>query len=182
MIKRITTFLIVAVAFFSTINAAIVTETQARDIAGRFFNVTMPQQPATMKGRGATAAYYVFNNPQQPGWVIVAGDDRARTILAYGDEDYFDAEEVPECVQDWLGGYAEQIEAIDAPINNTPDPLEASVIAATKTKIVPLLFSKWDQGLPFNQECPSYTTSSGSTTAETQYSPAGCVEIGRAHV
>ena len=94
MIKRITTFWIVAVTFFSSMSAATVTENQARDIAGRFFNVTMPQQPATMKGRGATAAYYVFNNPEQPGWVIVAGDDRARTILAYGDEGYFDDTEV----------------------------------------------------------------------------------------
>ncbi len=176
------TFLLCAIAGFMATHAATRSEAQARDIAGRFFNVTMPQKPAALKGKGATAPYYVFNNPQQPGWVIVAGDDRARTILAYGDEDYFDAEEVPECVQDWLGGYAEQIEAIDAPINNIPDPLEASVIAATKTKIVPLLFSKWDQGLPFNQECPSYTTSSGSTTAETQYSPAGCVAIAMAQI
>ena len=38
----------------------------------------------------------------QPGWVIIAGDDRARTVLAYGDEYYFDENEVPECVQEWL--------------------------------------------------------------------------------
>jgi hypothetical protein len=68
-----------------------------------------------MKGNGAKAAYYVFNNPEQPGWVIVAGDDRARTILAYSDEDYFDAGEVPECVQDWLNDYTEQLARLDTP-------------------------------------------------------------------
>ena len=179
--------IVIAVLFsiitgFIATDAATVSESQARAIAGRFFNVTMPQRPAALKGRGATAAYYVFNNPEQPGWVIVAGDDRARTILAYGDEDYFDADNVPECIQDWLGGYVEQIEAIGATMENIPEPIEASVVAATKTKIVPLLFSKWDQGLPFNQECPSYTTSSSSTTAETQYCPAGCVAIAMAQI
>ena len=106
MIKKIATLLILAAITCNAMSAATVTESQARAIAGRFFNVTMPQQPATMKGHGAKAAYYVFNNPEQPGWVIVAGDDRARTILAYSDENYFDASEVPECVQDWLNDYA----------------------------------------------------------------------------
>ena len=178
MIKRITTFLIVAVAFFSTINATIVTETQARDIAGRFFNVTMPQKPAALKGKGATAPYYVFNNPQQPGWVIVAGDDRARTILAYGDEDYFDAEEVPECVQDWLSDYAEQIEHLNTAQNlsHLNSPI-STVSAGNKVRIAPLLSCNWAQGLPFNQQCATYT-SSGTTS----YCPAGCVAIAMAQI
>ena len=178
MIKRITTFLIVAVAFFSTINAAIVTETQARDIAGRFFNVTMTQKPAALKGKGATAPYYVFNNPEQPGWVIVAGDDRARTILAYGDEDYFDAEEVPECVQDWLSDYAEQIEHLNTAQNlsHLNSPI-STVSAGNKVRIAPLLSCNWAQGLPFNQQCATYT-SSGTTS----YCPAGCVAIAMAQI
>ena len=178
MIKKITTVLIVAVAIFNALSAATVTESQARAIAGRFFNVDMPQRPATMKGNGAKAAYYVFNNPEQPGWVIVAGDDRARTILAYSDEDYFDAGEVPECVQDWLNDYTEQLARLDTAFPKASD--EASIQTLTsgdKVRIAPLLSCNWAQGLPFNQQCATYT-SSGTTS----YCPAGCVAIAMAQI
>ncbi len=178
MRKRIPLLLLIISTCLSMTQARQISENQARDIAGQFFNVSMPQRPAAMKGRGAAASYYVFNNPEQPGWVIVAGDDRARTILAYGDEDYFDPDDVPECVQEWLGGYVEQIEAIGNPKDDAPQPTEMSVIAATKTKIVPLLsLTKWAQGLPFNQGCPSYSTTDG-----TRYCPAGCVAIAMAQI
>ena len=172
--------MIAAIAALNVMNAARVTEAQARAIAGQFFNVDMPERPAAMKAkgkRGQATPFYVFNNPVHTGWVIVAGDDRARPILAYGDEDFFDENDVPECVQDWLNGYVEQIEAIDR-IKAEPQVVtQESVIAATKTKIAPLLFSKWAQGLPFNQQCPSYSTSDG-----TKYCPAGCVATAMAQL
>ena len=93
--RKISFWILVTIAaFLNVVSATTVTESQARAIAGRFFNVDMPQRPAALKGKGAAAAYYVFNNPEQPGWVIVAGDDRALTILAYGNEGYFDDTEV----------------------------------------------------------------------------------------
>ncbi|MBR5638344.1 MAG: C10 family peptidase [Muribaculaceae bacterium] len=155
-----------------------ISENQARTIAGQFFNVNMPQQPATMKGKGATAAYYVFNNPEQLGWVIVAGDDRARTILAYGDENYFDPTEVPECVQDWLNDYAEQLAKLDRvnPKEDNDPPIH-TLTSDNKVRIAPLLSCNWAQGLPFNQQCATYT-SSGSTN----YCPAGCVAIAMAQI
>lgn len=180
MRKRTALLLIAAIAALNVMNAARVTEAQARAIAGQFFNVDMPERPAAMKAkgkRGQATPFYVFNNPVHTGWVIVAGDDRARPILAYGDEDFFDENDVPECVQDWLNGYVEQIEAIDK-IKAEPQVVtQESVIAATKTKIAPLLFSKWAQGLPFNQQCPSYSTSDG-----TKYCPAGCVATAMAQL
>ncbi len=156
-----------------------ISESQARNIAGRFFNVTMPQQPAALKGHGAKAAYYVFNNPEQPGWVIVAGDDRARTILAYGDEFYFDDGEVPECVQDWLNDYAQQISHLDTatPQASSEAPV-SSFAAGSKARIAPMLTSNWAQGLPFNQQCPTYTNTSG----QTQYCPTGCVATAMAQI
>ncbi len=179
MIKKITTILIVAVAILNAMNAATITESQARAIAGRFFNVEMPQRPAAMKGKGTKAAYYVFNNPEQTGWVIVAGDDRARTILAYGDEDYFDAQDVPECVQDWLNDYAEQMAHLDTatPQAGCEAPI-SSFAAGGRARIAPMLISNWAQGLPFNQQCPTYSNTSG----ETQYCPTGCVATAMAQI
>ena len=171
--------LVTIAAFLNVVSATTVTESQARAIAGRFFNVDMPQRPAAFKGKGAAAAYYVFNNPEQPGWVIVAGDDRARTILAYGDESYFDDTEVPECVQDWLNDYAEQLAHLDTAQNLSPlDSPLSTVSAGNKMRVAPLLSCNWAQGLPFNQQCPTYTTSSGATS----YCPAGCVAIAMAQI
>ncbi|MBR5085391.1 MAG: C10 family peptidase [Muribaculaceae bacterium] len=181
--KRIAALLLIALTAFNALNATIISENKARSIAGEFFGVTMPEKPATMKAkakRGNVTPFYVFNNPEQPGWVIVAGDDRARTILAYGDEDYFYESEVPECVQDWLNSYVEQIEALDNGCNVVePESDMGSVIGdAPKSKIAPLLgVTKWSQSLPFNQQCPSFTESS-----ETKYSPAGCVAIAMAQI
>ena len=180
MKKILFTFIFLTAIF--QLQAAKVTESQARAIAGKFFGVTMPERPATMKAKakaGHATPFYVFNNPEKIGWVIVSGDDRAVPILAYGDEDYFYEDEVPECVNDWLGGYVEQIESLYTGSSVVePEPTSTSVIAATKSKVAPLLgVTKWAQGLPFNQGCPSYTESS-----ETKYCPAGCVAIAMAQI
>ena len=101
-------FSIIFLSALLQVDAAKVTESQARTIAGEFFGVTMPEGPAAMKAKakaGHATPFYVFNNPEQLGWVIVSGDDRALPILAWGDEDFFDESEVPECVQDWLNNY-----------------------------------------------------------------------------
>lgn len=180
MIKRLI-FLITTVATLFTVDAATVTENKARAIAGDFFGVAMPERPAAMKVKGKNtqaAAYYVFNNPEQPGWVIVAGDDRARTILAWGDECYFDESEVPECVQDWLGGYVEQLAHLDAAgSHGSSEASMQSITAGSKVRIAPMLSCNWAQGLPFNQQCATYTSSS-----TTNYCPAGCVAIAMAQI
>lgn len=179
---RIVLSFLVLLAIALPTQARQVTEAEARAIAGQFFNVDMPEKPAAMKAKGKkghASPFYVFNNPVEQGWVIVAGDDRAVPILAYGDEDYFYEDEVPECVHDWLSGYVEQIEAIDnGSTVEEPEPTSTSVIAGTKTKIAPLLgATKWAQSLPFNQACPSYSTTDG-----TSYCPAGCVAIAMAQI
>ncbi len=177
MKKTFITLLIITLAALGALNAATVTESKARAIAGEFFGVTMPERPAAMKAKGKSAhsaPFYVFNNPEQLGWVIVAGDDRARPILAYGDEEYFDESEVPECVQDWLNSYVEQIESIDTPKEEEPESTETSVISSSKTKIAPLLgATKWAQGLPYNQQCPIVSDT---------YCKAGCVAIAMAQI
>ena len=167
------------VVAFSTMRAATITEGRARAIAGEFFNVAMPELPAAMKAkakRGNSVPFYVFNNPEQPGWVIVAGDDRARTILAWGDEYYFDESEVPEVVHDWLNDYVEQLAHLDG-VQPSSVASAQPLTAGNKARVAPLLTCNWAQGLPFNQLCPTYSTTSG-----TSYCPAGCVAIAMAQI
>ena len=57
------------------------TSTRAHRMPG-----TTPPQPA----------YYVFNNKEEGGFVIVSGDSRTATILGYSDEGAFDPANIPE--------------------------------------------------------------------------------------
>lgn len=160
MLKRINILLLMIAATSVMLNAEQVSETQARALASQFFNTSLPVQAPAMKskikGKAGSTPYYVYNNPEQPGWVIIAGDDRARSILAYGDEYYFDKSEVPECVQEWLDDYAQQIVNLDASSSGSGQAQSMSSFAASnKTRIAPLLQSNMAQGLPYNQECPS---------------------------
>lgn len=180
MIKKITLLVIIAVAASGMLQAAQVTETRARALAEKFFSVSIPVQAPAMKGKAkgtaSAAPFYVYNNPEQPGWVMIAGDDRARAILAYGDESYWDNSEVPECVQDWIDAYAVQIANASNAVQESPLTTMSVAVSGGKTRIAPMISSQMAQGLPYNQQCPTTTTSSS------EYCVAGCVAIAMAQI
>ena len=73
------------------------------------------KQQAHQNGAPAkNACYYVFNNGHNAGFVIVAGDDCAEDVLGYADSGSFDADNIPENMQAFLQGYAEEIAAVRA--------------------------------------------------------------------
>lgn len=172
--------MILAVTASGMMQAAQVSETKARALAEKFFNVSVPVQAPAMKAKAkgaATAApFYVYNNPEQPGWVIIAGDDRARTILAYSDDYYWDATEVPECVQDWIDNYAVQISNISTTAQEAPLTTQSIATSGSKVRVAPMLTCKMSQGLPYNQQCLTTTTTSS------EYCKAGCVAIAMAQI
>ena len=96
------------------------------------------------------AVYYIFNSDQ--GFVIVAGDDRARQILAWGDSP-LDIATMPENMKNWLSTYKRQMVflqerpdlEVDAPriMNRTTTPT-----------ILPMLTAMWDQAEPYWNHCP----------------------------
>ena len=95
-------------------------------------------------------AYYIFN--ADPGFVIVAGDDRAQAILAHGDR-ALDMGRMPENMKYWLSTYKRQLEflqahpdlVVEAPALGNPD----------MPAIQPLLAANWDQLEPYNLHCPT---------------------------
>ena len=95
-------------------------------------------------GDAAHAAYYVFNSHTgDDGFVIVAGDDRVPAVLGYSDQGNFDADQVPEAMQEWLEGVAAQIAALD-------DGAQAATHLQARPPIQPLLRSTWSQNSPYN--------------------------------
>ena len=55
--------------------------------------------------------FYIFNNEDDKGFVIIAADDCVTPILGYSYDNNFDAENLPPNLKSWLDGYAEQIQA-----------------------------------------------------------------------
>lgn len=99
----------------------------------------------------AMADYYVFNASDGTAFVIVAGDDRAVEILAYGDGT-LDMDSLPCNVQCWLDGYRIQMEYLhahpDVPRHQQHREQQDTLI------IAPLVTARWDQTRPYNDQCP----------------------------
>ena len=121
------------------------------------------------KGR---EAYYIFSaSSNDKGFVIVSGDRRMPDVLAYSDENSFDADNIPPNVRYWLDCYVETFLSLD----NATEWAKQNVQTATILKeIAPLLDNnKWDQGDPYNRLCP---------TTKQEKCLTGCVATAMAQV
>ena len=140
--------------------------------SGRMFNVPALSDIKLAHTEASSVegnAYYVFNI-QGGGWVIVAGDDRAKQVLAYGDKGNIDMNNMPENMKGYLNMLKGQIETAQA--------YKGKTIPVKKTKrstaIEPMLKSNWGQGEPWNRLCP--LNSAGERTS------VGCGPLAMAQI
>ena len=127
------------------------------------------------KPNSTDPALFVFNKPEG-GWVIVSADDNAVDVLGYSNEGSFDGAKALSNTKWWLKYYAERV-AYDAEQTNKESARRASArkAAPAKSPIAPLLDDiEWNQGSPYNDECPMYFTLGRSVT--------GCVATAFAQV
>lgn len=132
---------------------------QARDKAEQFFRSkgrkiigTAKRTPhRTAAWQSTDAPYYAFDADSGEGFVLITGDDALPTIMGYSFNGSFEYEKLPDNMKSYLEACAKHVEAFqqysDGPhcINLTHRPA-----------IEPLLNTKWNQGSPFNSQCPSY--------------------------
>lgn len=166
------------VAFALVTMATPRTEQQARDLALNFINTHpaashMPatgpraslQLAYTRQVQGEAPAFYVYNLPAA-GYVLVSGSDRTAAVLGYAEAGTFDPTDIPENLQAWLDDYASLISAIE----RSPEGAVLTSAGATQP-IAPLLGeTKWNQGTPYNNMCPTYVKD-----GETKHAVTGCV-------
>lgn len=100
----------------------------------------------------AACDYYVFNTSDGSAFVIVSGDDRAATVLGYGDG-ALDMSNLPCNLQWWLGQYKEQMEYLYA---HPGLQVEAapSITADDENTVMPILTCNWSQSEPYYNYCP----------------------------
>ncbi len=161
-------------------SAAPVTRQQAQEIARQFMiEKGMTTENAEMafkaprRGQVAdeNAYYYVFNAPQNRGYVIVSGDDRTAEILGYAYKGTFDESQLPMHFKSFLQTYADEIQYLDdakiSEVQRAPRRAEEQ----DYDPIEPLLSSHWDQGTPYNALCPdgSPTGCAATSTAQVMY-------------
>lgn len=100
-----------------------------------------------------TAVYYIFNTADH--FIIISGDDRARTVLAYGDRPIKDLNRMPANMKYWLGIYKQELEYLQA----HPEIAADQTLNADGTRgvsVEPLLTAMWDQQEPYYNHCPVY--------------------------
>ena len=128
--------------------------------------------------------FYIFNNEDGKGFVIIAADDCVTPILGYSYDNNFATENLPPNLKGWLDGYAEQIRAAvemrataTEEIRNEWECLRQgkNLPIKSETAVSPLITTYWDQGYPYNYYCPY-----NSLTGETTYT--GCVATAMAQI
>ena len=124
--------------------------------------------------------YYVFNAVNGNGFVIVAGDDRVKPILAYSTSGAFDPNNTADGFEFTLNSFSTEIQYVrENNIEATAD-IKAEWKSVAETGYInnnregnpvvgPLLLSTWHQNFPYNSQCPEDPDGNGG------YVYAGCV-------
>ena len=107
---------------------------------------------------------YLFNAEDNGGFVIVAGDSRAREILGYADEGHLDYSQMPENMKWWLNFYDESIASIPADVTVA----ETRAADDSKPAVKPMMSYSWNQMSPYNYYCPQGCLSGCIPTAMAQ--------------
>ena len=111
--------------------------------------------------------YYVFNDKQGKGFVVVSGDDAMGEILAYGDNGTLDTLNANPGVKFLLQAYRERFAQLQqAPVTAQP----ATRAMPTYKTVAPLLSCKWNQDKPYNKKTGyNYTGCVATAIAQVMY-------------
>lgn len=160
----ITLLWLMVLAFSLTANAQQISVDEALDVARGCLNntgirklkgnTTQQMSLAYAATKDGNVCYYVFNNGQNGGFVVVGGDERARQVLGVVPEGSFNYDQLPVNAKEWFDGYTRQI---DHAIRTLPEVDKQAKemtgkrrVAARRTSIPEMITTKWSQHQPFN--------------------------------
>lgn len=190
-VNRVLSLLIVVTLSLSQAWAERVSRDDAALVANNFMNVASsnsavkktPAKKMVMKSVPAQEEnqYYVYENENGEGWVIVAANDVITPILAYSETGHFRTDNMPVNVRKWMGKYNNFINKLEQEGVESDEETQAQwkklrkgANAEKATVIVgPLIKTTWDQDTPYWNLCPG----SGNSKAYT-----GCVATAMAQV
>lgn len=193
--KRITSLFLLSVAMGGTLFAKQVDQQTAVTVANKFIaskmngaridNIKLLTKQSVQSSTGvALNTYYVFDVNNKNGFVVVAGDDIVKPILAYSTTQEFQANgDLSPETQYWMGLYEKQISFAIAHNIEATNEAKADWAFYTSTTdgaankptnaVSPLLTTTWNQGTYYD----IYTPGTGSTKT-----PVGCVATAMAQI
>lgn len=117
--------------------------------------------------------FYVFNKNNDNGYIILSANDQTEPILGYTTTGQFDYANMPPAMKWWLKSYQEQIEY--AATHKSRQIVISKTEASTEQKkeIASLIKTTWNQGAPYNNQCP---------ILKGRQAPTGCVATAMAQV
>ena len=132
------------------LNAHVVTPKEAENIARKY--IKLPTKKATrglskQSGYSQNAPYYIYNDVQNKGFVIVSGTTEMGEILAYSNENVLDTTNLHPGLAQLLDSYKMAFKAINT--NNAVET-EAKKGAFFAKTVAPLLKTTWSQDAPYN--------------------------------
>ena len=181
--------LLVSVSLF----AERITLEDAATVANNFMNVAVtsvngvkkaaPAKRMVRKAMNTTEEpqYYLYENENGEGWVIIAANDAVTPVLAYSETGHFRTDNMPSNIRHWMGKYDKFIKRIETDGVEAAEETKAEWKALRKgvrkaqaaVVVGPLIQTQWDQDAPYNNLCPG----TGSNKAYT-----GCVATAMAQV
>ena len=181
---------LMAVLVSMTLFAERVSVEDAALVANNFMNVTsansnvkkaVPAKRMVRKAMSEENLYYLYENADGEGWVIIAADDAVTPVLAYSNTGHFRTDNMPSNIRKWMGKYNNFIKKIEddgvVASEETSEQwkkLRKAPAAVQATAVVgPLVKTTWDQDDPYYNLCPG----TGSAKAYT-----GCVATAMAQV
>ena len=181
--------LLVSVSLF----AERITLEDAATVANNFMNVAVtsvngvkkaaPAKRMVRKAMNTTEEpqYYLYENENGEGWVIIAANDAVTPVLAYSETGHFRTDNMPSNIRHWMGKYDKFIKRIETDGVEAAEETKAEWKALRKgvrkaqaaAVVGPLIQTQWDQDSPYNNLCPG----TGNNKAYT-----GCVATAMAQV
>ena len=179
--------LLLALFCVSSAWAENVTTERALELAQNFLNnqQAAPGKPRMNQGprkqltlQGKVSGLYVFDVKDGDGFVIVSNDDRTYPILGFSESDKIDLNNIPDNMRAWLQGYADEIAWVQQQQGTVAPPKADKVGTHPTTAVAPLVKTTWNQGTPYNNLCPTYSSAWGGSGK----CATGCVATAMAQV
>ena len=172
IMKRILSLILLVVAAATAMARPVDVQRALRLVEEHFF------APAHCVSPVEWTELYVFAPIEGEGFVIVAGDDCARPVLAYSYTNSFPVDNMPAHVAEWIEGYRHEMADL-IKYGATPSAAVQAMWQQPKTAryeaVGPLMTTTWNQSPWYNEQCPySYTDEAHAVT--------GCVATAQAQV
>ena len=191
--RKIAVSIIALLVSSMTLMAERVSREDAALVANNFMSVAAPAADGVQRVAPAVrmvlkesseqteSQYYVYENENGEGWVIIAANDAVTPILAYSETGHFRTDNMPSNIRHWMGNYDKFIKRIETEGVEAAEETRAEwkalrkgVRKAKATVVVgPLIQTQWDQDKPYNKLCPGTGTNKAYT---------GCVATAMAQV